>query len=496
MNDWNVDPDDIEAKNVYIDETERIKPSVRKILDGNSSKSFSNSKRRKQSNLSSRNSSIKRSNEGSFGDDLGYFKSVTISSNLASIDSKYDIFLNFLDSDDTIQYNHFLKTRIYPPSFWAFTIIITIVTVPRMNLQDNFFQGPVFILYFVCIYVIFVGTSVILSMKLSEYTYGKIPQDNLAANIAKQINKYIFFGEAESVLCILSAIAATLQLVGRVLVGVCPDNITVWRSVTCNTQALSLAPPSDTVILAYVTPLMLQTCTKGISKWILILSWAIVVVAVTWSIIYLEGYNNIFMILFSVIPLMIGYDVERTMMSVFLTSKYTLLAETGKRKITEIELKNVERADKDRIFALQHLPLHSAIINGVDKSSLLMLIKEHLSTAKRRDYDGKTAFDLVLERIEIDQRAFTELLIDSLPINAVTEQIVDPCLHDYAWTRAVQYERNIFAVRWVLSQYPEIATELAFAEDPEGRYGLYTQDRIYYIYKINICILINTWRYT
>jgi hypothetical protein len=354
----------------------------------------------------------------------------------------------------------------------------------------------VFILYFVCIYVIFVGTSVILSMKLSEYTYGKIPQDNLAANVAKQINKYIFFGEAESVLCILSAIAATLQLVGRVLVGVCPDNITVWRSVTCNTQALSLAPPSDTVILAYVTPLMLQTCTKGISKWILILSWAIVVVAVTWSIIYLEGYNNIFMILFSVIPLMIGYDVERTMMSVFLTSKYTLLAETGKRKITEIELKNVERADKDRIFALQHLPLHSAIINGVDKSSLLMLIKEHLSTAKRRDYDGKTAFDLVLERIEIDQRAFTELLIDSLPINAVTEQIVDPCLHDYAWTRAVQYERNIFAVRWVLSQYPEIATELAFAEDPEGRYGLYTQDRIYYIYKINICILINTWRYT
>jgi hypothetical protein len=295
----------------------------------------------------------------------------------------------------------------------------------------------VFILYFVCIYVITVGTTVILSMKLSEYTYGKIKQDNLAARIAKQVNKYLFFGEAESALCILSAIAATLQLVGRVLVGVCPDNITVWRSVTCNTQALSLAPPTDTVILAYVTPLMLQTCTKGVAKWSLLLSWAIVVAAVTWSIIYLEGYNNIFMILFSVVPLMIGYDVERTMMSVFLTSKYTLLAETTKREVAEVELKNVERANKDRISALQHLPLHFAIISGVDNSSLLMVIKEHLSTAKRRDYDGKTAFSLVLERIEIDQRAFTELLIDSLPINAVTEQIVDPCLHDYAWTRAV-----------------------------------------------------------
>jgi hypothetical protein len=118
---------------------------------------------------------------------------------------------------------------------------------------------------------------------------------------------------------------------------------------------------------------------------------------------------------------------------------------------------------------LRKLPLHRAIIDRVEVDTLLSLIAEYIDTAKLLDYDGNTAFTLILDYHDADVRAVTQLLMNSLPVDPMTQLPVDESKHLYAWTRAVQYEKYEKAIVFVLSLYPSIAQQLSEAEDKEGR---------------------------
>lgn len=141
------------------------------------------------------------------------------------------------------------------------------------------------------------------------------------------------------------------------------------------------------------------------------------------------------------------------------------------KELHKIEQEAIDFAEKSlmRETVLEKLPLHRGIIDRVEVDTLLSLIADYIDTAQSKDYDGKTAFQLILEYPDADVRAVTQLLINSLPIDPMTELPVDASVHAYAWTRAVQYEKYANSVVFVLSTYPSIAVKLSEAEDAEGR---------------------------
>ena len=57
---------------------------------------------------------------------------------------------------------------------------------------------------------------------------------------------------------------------------------------------------------------------------------------------------------------------------------------------------------------------------------LLLIIRENVASSKARDYDGKTAFTLMIETPNADIECINELLLNSLPIDPLTEEWVSP----------------------------------------------------------------------
>ena len=99
----------------------------------------------------------------------------------------------------------------------------------------------------------------------------------------------------------------------------------------------------------------------------------------------------------------------------------------------------------------------------------MQCIKDNLPTAKHRDYDGRTAITVLIDSGSNDSDIMTMLLLDSLPINPLTEELVPPEAHDYAWTRVVQYEKFEPCIKHVLMAFPSVGPNLAKVEDKEGR---------------------------
>jgi hypothetical protein len=271
--------------------------------------------------------------------------------------------------------------------------------------------------------------------------------------------------------------------VARILSGKCGLNPTYMQYYGCNPSTSSGEPPTTAILLLYICPLAMQVCVKGISKNIFFLSWVTSTAAVAYGVLTLRGYVNSWDILHSLFVLITLYETERFKIASFLQSKYALIYETQKREIAEkeydirehemlkIDATNTEfeAIAQKREIILRNLPLHRGIIDRVEVDSLLSLIAIYMDTAKLLDYDGNTAFTLILDYHDADVRVVTQLLINSLPVDPMTQLPIDKSMHLYAWTRAVQYERYEKVIVFVLSLYPSIAIQLSVAEDREGR---------------------------
>ena len=400
--------------------------------------------------------------------------------------AKFSVFLDFVDKDDELHYSQYMKAQLHAPAFWVFCLLIVGIAFTRLNLAYSIYQGPYFIVSFtvflfgVCVYFLYIFKY--YSQLFTIHLRSRFPGRRLQIIAGVIIRKFLV-GDIESVLCILLSLSALIYIVARVLDGDCSIDTSIFRSSGCNPSDTSKEPPTDAILASYLNPLCMQICIKGTPKNALFLCWCIATAGVAWGVLYLEGYMNLWDILYSLFVLLILYETERLKMSSFLQNKYALLEEMKKRKTAEKEyvarekeLQKIETAKSDfealaanRAAVLSRLPLHKGILDRLEVDSLLSLIAEHIDTAKLKDYDGRTAFTLILDYPDADVRAVTQLLMNSLPVDPMTELPVDAAHHEYAWTRAVQYEKYEYAIVFVLSLYPSIAVQLSVAEDREGR---------------------------
>jgi hypothetical protein len=137
---------------------------------------------------------------------------------------------------------------------------------------------------------------------------------------------------------------------------------------------------------------------------------------------------------------------------------------------TTIKLLTTERI---RNMTLEHLPIHRAILDGAEGIEVADIISKHAETAKFRDIDGRTAFELAVAAEDTDLLVISVLLMLTLPYDPITKEETPEGEHGYAWTEAVQHERFAEVVEDILSKFPNLSLELATARDAEGRQAMH-----------------------
>jgi len=235
----------------------------------------------------------------------------------AKYDSKYSIFLNFYAQDDEKQFHEFNKNKIYAPLFWFFIFLVGGIDMSRLSLTEMFGGSAWFkatCSLSVASIVVFFIFSISQLGRLTGYYFGdNFPIQRFCARITREV----FYDHTEDVITTLFSLAICSFLIARVVEGPCPySNTTPKTTIFCNPEADSLSPPIDTVIAAYIHPLVLHMAIKGISKWAMILAWLVATATVIWSIAYLGGWLGIYCILDSLFFLLVIYETHRLKMLV------------------------------------------------------------------------------------------------------------------------------------------------------------------------------------
>lgn len=194
--------------------------------------------------------------------------------------------------------------------------------------------------------ILLIGFIVSLLYFVAHMVILKTPRekkDYLYYRISEKILRVWFGGRIEDLIGILGVLFIGIYLVARVLAGQCEDKTDIWLSQSCNPVATASSIPHDQVILLYSAPLLAQIVVKGISVEALTLSWLLIVIFVVYSIVLVNGWFQIWTILYVIIFINISYEFERLMRISFLHNKEMLTAESAKRR----SLRSQQAADTE-----------------------------------------------------------------------------------------------------------------------------------------------------
>jgi hypothetical protein len=211
----------------------------------------------------------------------------------------------------------------------------------RLNLGNSYKQHVPGASYFTAsITILLAGFTVAMLYFVSHMVIYKTAKDNRDGFYYRMSEKILtvwFGGRIEDVIGILGVLTIGMFLISRVVAGQCESMTDIWLSQSCNPVASASSIPHDQVILLYSTPMLAQIIIKGISVEALTLSWLLIVVFVVYAIVLVNGWFQIWTILYVIIFINISYEFERLMRVSFLHNKEMLTAEAEKRRSLKIQ---------------------------------------------------------------------------------------------------------------------------------------------------------------
>lgn len=137
------------------------------------------------------------------------------------------------------------------------------VALTRQNFYNTFVDGPYFkasiTLYFVSIimasFYLFINYTRLV-VNNNESSFGKIAL--FCQNCWLGIN-------AADIITIVSTLTMSFVLLGRVSLGQCSSDVSLWDTQRCNPVSYSKSLPADQVILVYFYPIIASVTMKGVS---------------------------------------------------------------------------------------------------------------------------------------------------------------------------------------------------------------------------------------
>eukprot|EP00607_Mallomonas_marina_P006753 CAMPEP_0182439818 /NCGR_PEP_ID=MMETSP1167-20130531/86670_1 /TAXON_ID=2988 /ORGANISM="Mallomonas Sp, Strain CCMP3275" /LENGTH=1314 /DNA_ID=CAMNT_0024633607 /DNA_START=1523 /DNA_END=5467 /DNA_ORIENTATION=- len=126
--------------------------------------------------------------------------------------------------------------------------------------------------------------------------------------------------------------------------------------------------------------------------------------------------------------------------------------------------------------ALKTLPVHRALLDPEPTSEpdMLRLIEVNLNTVNKKDFTGRTALDIILVNKKANPRhsnVVYRLLLEALPVNPSTGEVLEDEDRTYGWTQAVQMDEDdvVSAVERILVDNRQYVEILANVEDSAHR---------------------------
>lgn len=124
---------------------------------------------------------------------------------------------------------------------------------------------------------------------------------------------------------------------------------------------------------------------------------------------------------------------------------------------------------------LRFLPVHKSIVKQMPAEEVMKRISNNSETISQKDYDGLTAFDLAVDpRYERQdsqeqQEIVLKLVENILPVHPEFKSQRSIDQHGFLWSRIVQSDRHTGVVNEIIDLHRDIAHELAYTVDREGR---------------------------
>jgi hypothetical protein len=129
---------------------------------------------------------------------------------------------------------------------------------------------------------------------------------------------------------------------------------------------------------------------------------------------------------------------------------------------------------------LNELPVHKGIINLIPAQQLSEIIASNIHMVMERDYDGKTAVDLIVELAHVPSNVTADILY-SLVTSCLffdlhnEAKVVEPSQHGYGWQKLIQSNDDVCVevVDRILHTYRAHSELFASAQDERGRESIH-----------------------
>ena len=212
-----------------------------------------------------------------------------------------------------------------------------------------------------------------------------VPSDGITLKRRRWCNTFLSY-PVEDVIVVCSVWVLSAIFLGRVSIGACAENASIWDAQRCNPVANSKSFPQDDVIGMFVLPVYFQLLLRGISLRAMFVSYAIALASVVYAIVTVGGYLQCYTIQNLLIFLIMSVELERWMRVAFVRHK--LVVDSRQTAIAALEGKA-----KQVVFSA-----HAAQIAAENAAKILDLgNKAHLASKEQemlRHIMGNVAHDM------------------------------------------------------------------------------------------------------
>ena len=206
------------------------------------------------------------------------------------------------------------------------------VSITRFNLQNTGNESALFTASFVSLVTF---TVFFLPFLLTRLVVHHTPRDKTDSHYYKRCVAFQEFAEKlhfQDVICVIGVIVNGFNLLGRVYAGQCSDTVTIWTSQTCNPFADAGSIPSDQVMIVYLATPVVQLIVRGVSTTALLFSWLLSVSFVSIASGYVGGYQQIWLLVYSLLYMMVTYMIEGLTRTTFMQGQAMIAASAATSK--------------------------------------------------------------------------------------------------------------------------------------------------------------------
>ena len=275
---------------------------------------------------------------------------------------RYDVLLNpvFFGIDGTSGHStmdfetDYTKHKTVDFNVILFTLVYAVLMafVAARGSLASFYSLPYTAVFYLALSMVLIcaisGHIIILSrVSIRPYISGIVPLQ-MFHQWALKLSRSRHGHTVENIFMISFTSVLAFYMLGRTLVGPCPDGASMWERQSCNPMAASHAVPVDVHVMMTIAPLIPQMFMKGASRWTVVASWVIciaffnashVVVGAPWDMYVWANLTFIILIALS-------YEHERTLL-------WTYLMQLQSNSDAEVRIKASNELENIRVAAME-----------------------------------------------------------------------------------------------------------------------------------------------